>query len=637
MKKLLSMILACAMVMSLFCAIPAGAADASVEHSFPYIIETFEDGDVSFLGASTDDRLIPGELESVVTAAGEGYGASENAAKVTYIGSGTNNNVIGNYLYNSNGEKITVSAKKGDVFTATFWMKSEQNLAATNILLVLWSDTYWKNNAQVTFDGANKGWQKVTMSYTFPADYEVDTIELRFGNTGKSNLDADDSSADRVYLVDNFEMKIGKEFTTETVYDFTGISTGSMPASSVMSTAGILKSKSAQPDPENSSNQTLKFIFADRTFQSEPSNKPDIFGSNYGIIHWYDNSKTVKTGDKITVSFDVYVDSTYYSTGTMKVSTKIYARDTSNQASFTSASNYESFIDMSKLDQWQTITYDLGTATANATFYDYYMYIRQDNYAAVGNELYQEGTTADGKAYKTYMLSETVMYFDNLKVDIEPVTGDTVTPVVTGASAIMDAYTGIVTPDYTFTTPGGATPVDASYYKLLDGDKVITSFAKGADIVVPDAYKTSENLKLTIVPYSADGYFGEEVTTAIGAEYEIDLEASDITFTSNGVEAEVGFKHLNSGGTTANVLFIVCAYDANGALIDYGLASIVCAPGATADADPVADGVQNPTAKVTAANIASAKAFLWGCGEETPTTVFGTAMIQLHESVSAEK
>ncbi len=223
MKKLLSMILAVAMVMSLFCAVPAGAASTPVEHSFPYIIENFEDGDVSFFG-ETENR-VPGEKEAIATAAGEGYAASENAAKITYKG---NANTIGNYLYNSDGSYITGKAKKGETFTASFWMKSEQKLNATNLLLVLWAPgNYWRHNAQVTFDGTNNGWQKVTMSYTYAVDADIERIELRFGNTGATNrvVDAEGTPTDenRVYYVDDFEMQISRKVVTERVYAYSEV------------------------------------------------------------------------------------------------------------------------------------------------------------------------------------------------------------------------------------------------------------------------------------------------------------------------------------------------------------------------------------------------------------------------------
>ena len=52
MKKIFSMILACAMIMSLFCAVPVSAEATFGTYELPYIYENFESGETLFASST---------------------------------------------------------------------------------------------------------------------------------------------------------------------------------------------------------------------------------------------------------------------------------------------------------------------------------------------------------------------------------------------------------------------------------------------------------------------------------------------------------------------------------------------------------------------------------------------------------
>ena len=221
MKKLLSITLAVAMIMSLFCVVPASAANATVE--FPYVLVDFEDGNTIFYEGNNP----PYNLEIVDS----GIAARGKVQKIVVGGSA--NGGPGTSLPSATigiGDKITFSA----------WIKSEQVLKSANLSLIfyptevegttgkVYSYTQWS----LPFDKNNTDWQYVTTTIT--ADWEGTTgaFSYRWGTTGGLNFSAADVAADpeagteavindRTYYVDDFAIKVEKaDAVTRKEYDY---------------------------------------------------------------------------------------------------------------------------------------------------------------------------------------------------------------------------------------------------------------------------------------------------------------------------------------------------------------------------------------------------------------------------------
>jgi|GEM_PF-4277068 len=209
MKKVLSMVLCLAMLASLLFALPVSA----VTNSDPYLLNDFENGSIGMAGNVNHHKV------ELVT--GGAFG-SAYAARVT-----TDSNQTGSTLYKyGTGGTFSFDAHKGDVLMASMLIKSETEHASNSkgqCSLILWSDLYVDtNNYQFVvadFDKAEKGWQKVTFSYTFPKDVVDDTttginegvrnMELRMNGPAETNKAAD-GTTNCSYLIDDLEIYLKK-------------------------------------------------------------------------------------------------------------------------------------------------------------------------------------------------------------------------------------------------------------------------------------------------------------------------------------------------------------------------------------------------------------------------------------------
>lgn len=183
MKKLLSITLACAMVMSLFCVVPASAALGNT----PYLFYTFEDG-VGKIGNSSNHKT------EVVEG---GVNGSVYATQIDVVTTSAGSSISGT-------SKIAVNA--GDVLRGSMWLKLPEAQAtdSTGIAsLILWGNTDTADGTTgkiegsgyqfvtTKFDTQSTDWQKVTWEYTFKEDHiangtygTIKHIELRMNQNG---------------------------------------------------------------------------------------------------------------------------------------------------------------------------------------------------------------------------------------------------------------------------------------------------------------------------------------------------------------------------------------------------------------------------------------------------------------------
>ena len=538
----------------------------------PYCFYDFETG---------TEKPAPASNTTVEIVSDAAYGGSLKGLKIT-----------------ENADKIqsdfafpAFEIKAYDKVTFTFKYKLATALKADNAefaLMIYDGAKYHTNVFKIAQPADTENWYTATLTANdFENTFTPGAISLRFGTTDAYMMAADEG-AKTIYFDD---ICITREQPTSVLYDFED---NAVPAKLTNSSGWTL---SVVNDPLDSNNKVLQHTSGGNpTFRDELTVKAP----------W-----TKADSEKMTISLKLFVKEISASAAaSLKLRFKIR-----NTASGYAVGFQDIAFDKTNTSTWQTISTTVTNANPGPDVFD-----------NCTIEINETGGTGS------------VFLFDDIKYEFER-KSYAIPSVADDVTALAQTNGTVVLFDYAYQEKATANPTgtDVSVYKLLTANGGVVNSGKIASgILIPDTYR-NESLILEIIPVSSTGIFGDSVViNNISEEYDIDLQESDITFTSDGVKAEVRFEHLYSGGTTANALFIVCAYDANGALIDYGVASIVCAPGAVADADLVADGVQNPEATVTAANIDSAKAFLWNC-EETPTDVFNTTMIQLCESVSAQK
>ena len=189
MKKLLSITLAVALVMSLFCVVPVSAADYA-DFKLPYAFADFEDGKTVFGGRS--DGKYTSEVVDDATRGG----------KVTQITvDDTVNGYQGN-IYDSTGYTVKPSIAVGDEITVSMWIKTNAVLSKGQFSL------YFNSNYLLyEFDKDNTDWQYVTSTVT--SEFEVSGVacSYRFGTSTPNKVDGDTNP---IYLIDDFEIKIVK-------------------------------------------------------------------------------------------------------------------------------------------------------------------------------------------------------------------------------------------------------------------------------------------------------------------------------------------------------------------------------------------------------------------------------------------
>lgn len=219
MKKLLSITLAVAMVMSLFCVVPASAASpAAGVYKAPYWFEDFENGTSPFAEKVATEKNPVAYTSEVVST-----GDPERGMVAKMVVSGSTNDGGG-----IQGES-SISIKVGDKITMSAWIKSEQTLNKGELSLIFFPSVGGYKCWTLDFDKNNTDWQYVTKTIT--ADWEGTTggISYRWGNTGGLNFSTADVKADaeagteavindRTYYVDNFELKIERPVVEERAY-----------------------------------------------------------------------------------------------------------------------------------------------------------------------------------------------------------------------------------------------------------------------------------------------------------------------------------------------------------------------------------------------------------------------------------
>ena len=199
MKKLLSIILACAMMISLFCIVPASA---EAVNSWPYVFEDFEDQTSSIYktwATSDHGTIVAGGAD------GSGY-----AVKYTVPASGGLDiclvtKSLSNLLETNDRFQVTMDMKlPGEIGTTEFYLhytKDNNPSFSKNDYVKMESNI----KPRLVFDKTSTEWQKATCDEKYiNADVKIDGdmgVTVRFPSTGTAYD----------ILLDNVEVKIVKE------------------------------------------------------------------------------------------------------------------------------------------------------------------------------------------------------------------------------------------------------------------------------------------------------------------------------------------------------------------------------------------------------------------------------------------
>ena len=208
MKKLLSIILACAMIMSLFCVVPASATYNATNQKLPYAFEDFEGTDGTGATGLVASNSSDATVSVVADSARGGHVLKAESA----------NNVQGgptliSYAYKANKEDTKESFCEtfaaNEVLSLSAWVKlgTVQASAALRFILFFEDGTNATLDAAISDPGNTTAWEKVSATYRFAAEKTIKKIEMRFHAT---STDAHDV----VMYVDDLEIKLDNRYGT---------------------------------------------------------------------------------------------------------------------------------------------------------------------------------------------------------------------------------------------------------------------------------------------------------------------------------------------------------------------------------------------------------------------------------------
>ncbi|MBQ3118672.1 MAG: hypothetical protein IJC10_02770 [Clostridia bacterium] len=228
MKKFLSIILATAMIMTIFCAVPASAEDAPapVVNDWPYYLNNVENGEARL-------RVRDGGGATAEAVDGGAFG-SKKAIKCTL---GTNNApfcltktdssmIYGNdnIVYAGDTVKFSAYVKIPYAYQTgnfTFMMHFDSNQTATpGVATTLSGGGYYgsvegQKGDCLTFDPTKVDvWQKIQVSYTAPVTRAINGdyfgLWFRFGSYDYVNTPVDTTIPNPVFYLDDIEFEISR-------------------------------------------------------------------------------------------------------------------------------------------------------------------------------------------------------------------------------------------------------------------------------------------------------------------------------------------------------------------------------------------------------------------------------------------
>ncbi len=222
MKKLLSIILAVSVMMSVFCVVPVSAAVTYGTHTYPYMYEDFST-ETTFLAPTETNKF----NQTWDTA--EGHNAP-GSLKLEQTHVSANNSTI--YAVSGTAFGGNALLQKGDKVEMRFWIKLSQalNPSYSKITLIVWvyhpdtgaSDR--RKQVSIQLDEDNLDWQQVTATVDF-SDWKdssgnawtntvtrIQKVSFCSGNTSNANhLAGEDKNTvgrtNPVFWIDDFELK----------------------------------------------------------------------------------------------------------------------------------------------------------------------------------------------------------------------------------------------------------------------------------------------------------------------------------------------------------------------------------------------------------------------------------------------
>ncbi len=210
MKKLLSIILACAMIVSLFCVVPASATYNTTHQKFPYVFEDFEGPDGNGANGIVAGNA-SGTTVSVVTDATRGGHVLKGETANNTQGGPT----LLSYAYKENEadtqESFLETFAAGETITINAWVKMGTVQDAARLRFIAFT-----TSSHVTLDATvpspknTTSWQKVSATYTFEAETTVRKIEMRLHATSQA-------AGNVIMYVDDLELKLDNRRGTTAV------------------------------------------------------------------------------------------------------------------------------------------------------------------------------------------------------------------------------------------------------------------------------------------------------------------------------------------------------------------------------------------------------------------------------------
>ena len=519
MKKLLSVILATAMIMSLFCAVPVSAEDAvenKVEYLDAYFFEDFEDSvkyyQLSVMNAASN------EIVDADTANG-----SAKMLKITFPATA---NEVG-FRVNLRTPNVTFPANTVLKLSFRYRFETAQTgFPSIHAFTAGGSNT--KDNGYATIQNKDANWHAMEVDVRgFAGEITPVSFRALFNSVAVNS----------VLYIDDVEFKIEK-YAGREVFNM-GPHVYSLSAMYAQD-AGA---KYATDDPADNTNMTYRVA--------------PTTAANFANTRFYGVS-TVANGDKVQVSAKVYVENVTeagYPNNiewgmTMRNATAVGTvvmgdtNTTSQHITADAEGNAYAGLAPTKRDTtknihgatpgvWEKLTWNEYTVSnvAAAAAGKFQLQLSPQLPAAVGGQI--------------------ALHIDDVAINVNRANYEY--PIVTNASAKM-SKDGVVSVQYNYAvnnreTAGGNYTV--LKVKTATG-AVIASKIGATNVTVPEAYR-NQPLKVELTPLANNGIFGDDTIT-------VDVAAPiTVTALKNAAGKQIS---IAAATTITNAKLIIVAYDA---------------------------------------------------------------------------
>lgn len=640
-NKILSIALVLGMMLSLLSITPVSATDITSANALPYFFNDFEDE----ISVATGDDV------SIVDG---GIGGSGKCLKITDENpwvSGT-----GGYkdrpIRDKDGNKLVGNIVGGSTVVFSFYIKIPQKLTKGDVLF--WVDTDDGNKYPIaTFDKANTSdWQKVTVSEVMKDTVtKIEELKFRFGSHGDSTdlIEGDATKAlPREFYIDDFEIAVYKKglIKADQISNMSGYYMGFESGSgsvSVMdggywnigSTLRTVGNRTYQVTESPTDNgKALKITMGD----TDGWDLGMRITSKTSSGQWDGNSTPATVIPKnatLTLTFKYYWAQEMSSETNPGFSIATTNGDFSmTGATFDTTAN-----------QWNTATLIYTNDTgATIDLSSKALWIR---FYRMGEEgtVWKKAKLASGETKN----GARTVYLDDFSGKIvaagETETPDAVAPLTRDLQVNGDFVEGNTVEFSQRFMPGDGVSADASIVKLVNtdakGNKGTLAYCSiNSEMTVPELPKGG-TLSFELLPMDVSGSIGSVISYGYIDVVGFMAEIESLTFAGDGsATAKVNIQNRKHDGSDVNAVLVLLLYDEGGALVDYVEKAVLCENGDDILSTNATYGqlkfTPDLTNKPEHAEIKSAEAYLWDCGEATPSFAT-TTMTEIASDKSATK